>query len=119
MQHCIEADILTVTTTVGSMDHARDLARRIIDARLAACVQLDAVAASVYRWEGALCEEPEVRLTIKTTLESRGLLEDFIAEHHPYALPQFTAWPTSCSAAYVRWVRESLQPDAASTPAGS
>lgn len=110
MQNCNEHDILTVTTTAGSADAARELARRIVDARLAACVQIDAIAASVYRWEGALCEEPEQRLTIKTLADKRAALEAFIARHHPYALPQFTAWPASCSAAYAQWVRDSLQP---------
>jgi periplasmic divalent cation tolerance protein len=110
MQDCKKADILTVTTTVGSMDAARELARSIVEARLAACVQIDAIAASLYRWEGAICEEPEFRLTIKTTPQMQAPLEAYIARHHPYELPQFTSWPTSCTAEYAQWVDESMRP---------
>jgi periplasmic divalent cation tolerance protein len=110
MHDCKKSDILTVTTTVDSMDAARKLARGIVESRLAACVQIDAIAASVYRWEGAICEEPELRLTIKTLPQMLAQLEAYIARHHPYDLPQLTAWPTMCSAAYAQWVAESMKP---------
>ena len=67
--HCKEDEILSVTTTVATLDDAKALARAIVEERLAACVQIDAIAASFSRWEGRLCEEPEVRLSIKTVPE--------------------------------------------------
>jgi periplasmic divalent cation tolerance protein len=109
MQDSIETGILIVTTTIGSIDAARLLARAIVDAGLAACVQLEPLAASVYHWQGKVCEEPEVRLTIKTVAQRRAGLQAFLAEHHPYALPQFTAWAASCSPEYAQWVRDSLE----------
>jgi periplasmic divalent cation tolerance protein len=108
MQDCKDHDILTVTTTVGSLEDAKRLAREIVERRLAACVQVDAVAASFYRWEGKLCEDPEVRLTIKTLPALRDALQAAFGELHPYDLPQFVAATQSASTAYADWVRSEL-----------
>jgi periplasmic divalent cation tolerance protein len=105
MTQCNEDDIVAVTTTVASIDDARALARALVEARLAACVQVDPVAAAYYRWEGRLCDDPEVRLTIKTSAASLIALETFFAEHHPYEVPQFLAVRCTASAAYAAWVR--------------
>jgi periplasmic divalent cation tolerance protein len=104
MPHCNSVDLLAVTTTVGSLDDARRLAGALVQARLAACVQVDAIAASFYRWQGQLREEPEVRLTIKTSPEKAEAIRAFLDEHHPYDVPQFVAVPCTASQAYAQWV---------------
>jgi len=104
MQDCTDRDIVTVTTTVGSLDDARRLAREIVERHLAACVQLDAVAASVYRWDGRLCEDPEVRLSIKTLAGRRAALQAYFAEAHPYELPQFICERQESSEQYAAWI---------------
>ena len=98
-------EILIVTTTVSSLDSAKLLARELLDQRLAACVQLEPQLTSLYRWNGALCEEPEVRLVIKSAPELEGALARFIEENHPYDLPQFVAQTLRASADYAEWVR--------------
>jgi periplasmic divalent cation tolerance protein len=103
-------EVLTVTTTVATIDQARDLARRILDGRLAACVQIEAGLRSFYRWEGKLCEETEVRLVIKTLPACEAPLQALFARHHPYELPQFVAWPGHASADYAHWVRGEVRP---------
>lgn len=105
MQQCIENDILTVTTTVGSAEAAQALARAILAARLAACVQYEPGLTSLYRWKGELCEEPEVRLVIKTLPSCGPALLALFARHHPYELPQFAAVAMKASEAYFDWVR--------------
>jgi len=105
MQDCKDHDILTITTTVGSMDVARRLAHELIQRHLAACVQLDAIALSIYRWEGRVFEEPEVRLTIKTSPAMLEALESFLREGHPYDLPQFVVARNQASESYALWVR--------------
>jgi periplasmic divalent cation tolerance protein len=105
MQQCTEGDILTVTTTVASVPAAQALAREILGARLAACVQLEPGLVSLYRWKGELCEESEVRLVIKTLPSCQSALQDLFAAHHPYELPQFTAVAMKASGAYFEWVR--------------
>jgi periplasmic divalent cation tolerance protein len=105
MQQCIERDILTVTTTVGSLQAAQALAREIVAARLAACVQIEQGLTSLYRWKGEFCEESELRLVIKTLPGREAALQALFAKHHPYQLPQFAAVPMTASEAYWEWVR--------------
>lgn len=106
-----DTGILAVTTTVGSLDDARHLARGIMERRLAACVQLEPIAASFYRWEGRLCEDPEVRLTIKTLPRLREALAACFAKLHPYELPQFLAQTQQASEAYADWVQSEVIAD--------
>ena len=108
MQDCKENDIVSVTTTVADAAAARALARLILERRLAACVQLDEGVTSFYRWEGRLCEEPEVRLVIKTLPPCLTALQALLDEHHPYELPQFLASPVGASPAYANWVRRAV-----------
>ena len=105
MQTCTEGDILIVTTTVGSLADAQALAREMLGRRLAACVQLEPGLQSLYPWEGRLCEEPEVRLSIKTLPQCAPALQALFAERHPYELPQFLGICCSASTAYAKWVR--------------
>ena len=105
MQECKDRDILVVTTTVGSLPDGETLARALVERRLAACVQLEEGLRSFYRWEGRQCEDPEVRLTIKTLPECEAALLALFRELHPYELPQFVAVRMTASAAYAEWVR--------------
>lgn len=105
--------ILTVATTVATPEQARALARQLLDSGLAACVQVDAVITSFYRWAGRSNEDPEVRLVIKTLPGCEAGLHALFAAHHPYDVPQFVATPARASAAYAKWVRESVRIPAA------
>jgi periplasmic divalent cation tolerance protein len=103
MQDGKQHAILSITTTVGSRAAAQALARQILESRLAACVQLDQDITSLYYWKGKLCEEPEVRLVIKTLPGCEAALQTLFAKHHPYELPQFIAVRMSASEAYRQW----------------
>lgn len=95
-----------VLTTVADIDQASLLARAIVEAGLGACVQIDSVR-SIYRWEGRVCDEPECRLTIKTQSAHYDALARFIAERHPYQLPEIVRLDlTDGSAAYLQWIDE-------------
>lgn len=77
---------IAVITTIGSMDDARKLAAEIVDRRLAACANVYAIE-SFFHWEGAVQNEPEVRIIFKTTAEKYAAIEQAIVELHPYDLP--------------------------------
>ena len=113
MQDRKEFDILSVTTTIGSLEAAKVLAREILAQKLAACVQLDQGVISLYRWKGQLCEEPEVRLVIKTLPGCEAALRALFAQHHSYELPQFLAQRMSASDGYAQWVRAEVAVPAA------
>ena len=105
MDDCKDRDILVVTTTVATLAQAQALARGLLEARLAACVQLEPGLQSFYRWGGKVCDDPEVRLTIKTLPAKAAELQAFVARQHPYDVPQFAAQRMEASAAYFDWVR--------------
>jgi periplasmic divalent cation tolerance protein len=108
VDECQELDILAVTTTVGSVADGQRLARDLVAQRLAACVQVEEGLTSFYRWEGRECEDPEVRLTIKTLPGKAAALQAFFVERHPYDVPQFLCVAMRASAAYAAWVREQV-----------
>lgn len=110
MPDCSELDILSVTTTVGSLADARALAQEILSRRLAACVQVEEGITAFYRWQGKPCEEPEVRLVIKTAPGAEGALQAFFASRHPYDVPQFLVATLRASEAYARWARSETRP---------
>lgn len=97
--------ILSVATTVASRADALALAREIMSRKLAACVQIEDGVTSLFRWEGELCEEPEVRLVIKTVPGCESALQALFASHHPYELPQFLAVRMLASPGYVAWAQ--------------
>jgi periplasmic divalent cation tolerance protein len=113
MQDLPELEVLSVTTTVGSLPAAQFLARTLLEQHLAACVQLEAGLVSHYRWNGDLCEEPEVRLVIKTLPACAPAIQAVFSEHHPYELPQFLAVRMQASEGYARWVRGEIVATAA------
>lgn len=105
MENSQGRDILVVTTTVGSPDDARKLARAILQRRLAACVQVEEGLTSFYRWQGRDHEDPEVRLTVKTLPGCAGALQALFGEQHPYQLPQFLTHRMEASEAWYDWAR--------------
>jgi periplasmic divalent cation tolerance protein len=82
------------------------LAHALVEARLAACAQIEAID-SVYRWQGAVHAEPEFRLLFKTVRERYAEVEAAIRARHPYALPAIHALPAAAAEpAYAAWVRD-------------
>lgn len=93
-----------VQTALASASDAAALARRIVQARLGACVQVQAIQ-SFYVWQDQAHEEAEWRLDIKTRVALYPALEAFIAEHHPYETPEIVQLPiVTGSADYLAWL---------------
>lgn len=93
-----------VMTTVASEADAETLAQAIVQARLAACVQVQAIK-SFYVWNDAPCATPEWLLLIKTRVGHYPALEVFIRERHSYEVPEIVQLPISAgSADYLGWV---------------
>jgi periplasmic divalent cation tolerance protein len=104
----MEDTYIIVLTTVGTKQFANDLARSIVSARLAACVQIQSVQ-SVYRWKGEVCDEPEWLLAIKTADRLYAALEQHILANHSYETPEIVRLPiTGGSARYLAWLSASI-----------
>jgi len=104
----MQNEYVLVLTTVASEEDAADLARGIVEARLAACVHIDVIR-SIYRWKGEVHNEPEWRLNIKTTAVHYAQLERFIKAHHGYETPEIVRIEIAAgSQEYLAWIRDSV-----------
>ena len=100
---------IEVGTTVGSEEEAREIARQLVEKRLAACVQIEGPVTSTYRWEGEVEEAREWRCTAKTRRDLYESLEKALREVHPYQVPEILAVPVIAGLeAYVKWLDEEL-----------
>jgi len=89
----LPAEAILVLTSLPDRGAARDLARALVEARLAACVQVGTPVESLYHWQGKLETASEVALAIKTTADAWPRLCAAIRERHPYELPEIVAVP--------------------------
>jgi periplasmic divalent cation tolerance protein len=98
-------EMLLVITNMPDVASAHALARQIIEARAAACVNQLAPCTSVYRWQDKIETVTEVPLLIKTTRSAYARLETLIRAVHPYELPEIIALPvTQVLSEYLNWV---------------
>lgn len=103
-------DYVIVMTTLPADADAGTFAQALVEARLAACVNLLPVMESVYRWEGRIDQERERQLVIKTSRLNLPALWDRVRDLHPYEVPEFIVLPIiDGNDAYLRWVGESTR----------
>lgn len=97
--------IRVVLVTVPHAEAGRELARRVVEERLAACGNVIPGLVSVYRWQGEVQEDPEALVIFKTTEDALPELEKRVVELHPYEVPELLALPlTHGHPPYLRWV---------------
>jgi len=100
-------EVLLVITNLPDVATAEKLARQLIEARAAACVNQLAPCISTYRWKGDIETATEVPLLIKTTKANYPRLEKLILEAHPYELPEIIAVPVNAGLpAYLNWINQ-------------
>lgn len=102
-----------VLITAPDLETARRLAQALVRSKIAACVNISPGLVSIYHWEGALQEDQEVLLIVKTReahVESR--LIPLVHELHPYDLPEIISIPIQGgSQDYLDWIREETEGD--------
>lgn len=104
-----ETTLLSIVTTLPERALALAMARAAVEARLAACAQVDdAAITSVYRWQGETCESAEWCLTFKTLPRCEPALRALVAGLHPYEVPQWIATKMIADHAYLAWVAAEL-----------
>ncbi len=100
-----DSEVLLVLSSLPDQAVARQLARTLIEKRLAACVSVLAPCTSVYRWRGMVEEVAEVPVLIKTTADRYAELESALRKLHPYELPEIIAVPVVRGLpGYLDWV---------------
>jgi periplasmic divalent cation tolerance protein len=102
--HCM------IFTTAGSLEEAGKIAHTLVDARLAACVNIIPQVHSVYRWLGDVQTADEVLLMVKTTTDRSDAVRRKIIELHSYDLPECIAVDiTAGSEPYLAWITDSTR----------
>jgi len=100
-----DSEVLLVMSSLPDRAAAQQLARTLIDRRLAACVSVLAPCTSVYRWRGTVEEAVEVPVLIKTTAGRYAELESALRALHPHELPEIIAVPVMRGLpGYLDWV---------------
>jgi len=99
---------LLVQTTCPDTDTARHLAKKLLDQKLAGCINLVDGIESHYNWEGERKSGTEVLMLIKTREALYPALEEAIVSGHPYELPEVIAVPVTAGLpGYLQWVSDS------------
>ncbi len=104
----MSSEFCVVLTTVATRDEAEKLARQLVEQQLAACVQMMPIN-SVYQWEGAVQQDDEVLLLIKTASTRYAGVEAFLLAHHSYSVPELIQLPINQgSASYLQWLGKAV-----------
>lgn len=102
--------MLIVFTTTPDIEEAETLARKIVEAKLAACVQVLPEIKSFYFWKKEVQKDMETLLLIKTSEEKYDELEKFIKVNHSYDVPEIVAiLSENVSEDYLKWLKEYLK----------
>jgi len=103
--------ILLVQTNCPDGETAARIAAALVDEHLAACANILAPCASIYRWEGKVEMATETPLLLKTTVDRYAALEARLQELHPYEVPEVVAVPVQAGLpAYLEWVVAETRP---------
>jgi periplasmic divalent cation tolerance protein len=98
-----------VLTTAGSEEEAQEIARHLVESRMAACVNIVPRISSVYRWQGKVEEAREWLLIVKTTADAFEKVREAIAELHSYELPECVCLTIEDGLAnYLQWIADSV-----------
>ncbi|HEY2433977.1 MAG TPA: divalent-cation tolerance protein CutA [Vicinamibacterales bacterium] len=99
------SDFVIVLTTLPAAADAAPIARALVEARLAACVNVLPPMQSIYRWQEAVEDEAERQMVIKTSRARVAALWERLRALHPYDVPEFVVIPiVDGNQAYLNWI---------------
>jgi periplasmic divalent cation tolerance protein len=105
----VDLDLIIVYTTIDSKDKSKSLAKKIVENRLACCVQIKSID-SIYMWNNSICDDMEYQLIINTKKPLYKELEEFIKTNHDYDTPQIVATDIiNSSKEYTKWCDENTK----------
>ncbi len=94
-----------IQTTCSSRDEAKNIAKILIQEKLAACVQMYEIE-SFYNWDDKFCNDFETLLNIKTIKENFEKIKSKILELHSYDLPEIIQLDiTNASEEYLKFIK--------------
>ena len=103
-------DKIVVLSTCASSEEAERIARTLVEKKLAACVNILPAVRSIYRWKGAIEDDQETLLLIKTSRALFGELRVEIQKLHSYEVPEAIAIPiVDGLERYLKWMADALR----------
>lgn len=100
-------EAIVVLVTVASCEEGEKIARRLVEDRLGACVNIVPQVRSLFTWKGKLTQEDEVLLVIKSRRSRFQELAATVKALHSYSVPEIIAIPISeGSADYLQWISD-------------
>jgi len=103
-------DKVVIMVTAASRRECQKIARHLVEARLAACVNITQPIESIYRWEGKVADEKEYLMLIKSTRELFPEIKAAISRIHSYHTPEIICLPIiDGSRNYLQWLGDSVK----------
>ena len=101
--------VVSVYAVFANVEEAERIGRAVVEARLAACVNILGPLRSIYRWDGKIDSADEVAAIFKTSDEQADALMTRIAGLHSYAVPCVVVWPIDkILKSYAHWVGDNV-----------
>ncbi len=101
---------IVIFITAPNEDEAAGIARAVVEARLAACVNIARNIRSIYSWQGKIEDDTEVLMIVKTRKNLFDALSAKVRELHSYDVPEIIALPIiDGSEKYLKWINESTK----------
>ena len=98
-----------VLITAPSREEAENIARKLLEEKLAACVNIIGEVKSLFWWEGRIEEAAEVLLVIKTRLDQMEKLIEAVKQIHSYTVPEIIALPiVAGNKQYLEWINQTI-----------
>ncbi len=99
-----------VVFVTAPKEKASEIARHLVEKRLAACVNIVGEVESIYWWQGRVEEDKESLLIIKTRLDALQRLMEEVRRIHPYQVPEVIAIPIIAGLEdYLEWLENEVK----------
>ena len=98
-------ELLVMITTESSKENALRMAKLLIKEKIAACVSIKQIF-SVYKWDDDIEETKEFEMTIKSKLEFKDCLIDFVNKNSTYDVPQIIYKKYESEIKYFDWLNK-------------
>ena len=104
------SNFIQITTTSDKKEILQSIGSRLIEARLAACVQISGPLESIFRWNGKIDTAQEWSCTIKSVAQHQVTIQSTIQEIHNYEEPEIIIQQISGgSQGYLNWIKQQTQ----------
>ncbi len=97
---------IIIKTTFENKKDAEEVAKKLIESKLGACVQISEVE-SYYKWNKKIENSKEYKVEIKTTEDNYKKVEELILKNHKYEIPEIVSYElNNGSEKYLNWIEE-------------